>query len=81
MGICILHWKSRHCKECSIFIFFNGATIESSITIIVDVSGLLLNIQYNLQVNKAPIGDIFFFHTRTKQILDCSSFINICLLL
>lgn len=63
------------------YFFFNGATIESSITIIVDVSGLLLNIQYNLQVNKAPIGDIFFFHTRTKQILDCSSFINICLLL
>lgn len=46
----------------ALFLFyFNGATIESSITIIVDVSGLLLNIQYNLQVNKAPIGDIFFF--------------------
>lgn len=45
----------------ALFLFyFNGATIESSITIIVDVSGLLLNIQYNLQVNKAPIGDIFF---------------------
>lgn len=66
MGICILHWKSRHCKECSIFIFFSGATIESSITIIVDVSGLLLNIQYNLQVNKAPIGDIFFFSYKDK---------------
>lgn len=63
-------WASVFCTRRAVIVrsalFCKECTIESSITIIVDVLGLLLNIQYSLQGNKALIGEVFFFRTRTK---------------